>query len=328
MKKTLLVFIVFLITLSVFFCGSFSAYAAPISFYEYRQSFLNQNGVTAFVAAQCLYPDVEQSVQGTNPTTEYTYGTWSMLLTYSLASQATNSMNKDINQVYITLNFNLPSSGSQPWLTSPVSIDNQSLDLYIAKDTSNSQFTVFPSSDWTHSGAICIPIGQRLTGVAEIEFPVIYSPQNGMTWATLSTITISVGVNTDTNYIPNGSHQDINNYLEDIYGALQSNNGSAVSNDSNTLHDQSEAVHNQEATYYAQNSQAIQDTGLSNYQFDNSTVSGLQGVRGDFIDVWNSLGGWTSIYIFSLTLGLALTILRHSPSAISSAIRRRKQNNE
>lgn len=112
--------------------------------------------------------------------------------------------------------------------------------------------------------------------------------------------------------------------LSDIYNSLNSSNSDNVTNDSNDLANQSSQIHSQEETYYAQNSQAIQATGLSNYQFDNNAVSGLQGVRGDFIAVWNSLGGWTSVYIFSLTLGLALTILRHSPSAISTALNRRK----
>lgn len=116
--------------------------------------------------------------------------------------------------------------------------------------------------------------------------------------------------------------------ISDIRDQLQSSHSADISTDSSTIHDQSSAIHSQEQSYYQQNSQAIQATGLSNYQFDNTTVSGLQGVRGDFVDVWNSLGGWTSVYIFSLTLGLALTILRHSPSAISSAVRRRQYNNQ
>lgn len=139
-------------------------------------------------------------------------------------------------------------------------------------------------------------------------------------------------LNTNFTYTINFAVSDIylkstNLMLSDIYNSLNSNNSSNISTDSGTLHTQSDQVHSQEATYYAQNTQAIQATGLSNYQFDNSTVSGLQGIRSDFTDVWNALSGWNSIYIFSLTLGLALTILRHSPSAISSAIRRKRYNN-
>lgn len=121
---------------------------------------------------------------------------------------------------------------------------------------------------------------------------------------------------------------DIDNKVGQLLDSFYGSNNGNVSQDSDTLANQSDSVHSQEAQYYAQNTQAIQATGLSNYQFDNFAVSGLQSVRGDFIDVWNSLGGWNSVYIFSLTLGLALTILRHSPSTISSAIRRRKQNND
>lgn len=117
-----------------------------------------------------------------------------------------------------------------------------------------------------------------------------------------------------------------------LYGTPALSYGGTFSESSNDLNDasddiatQSDQIHSQEAAYYQQNSAAIQATGLSNYQFDASAVSGLTGVRGDFIDVWNSLGGWNTVYIFSLTLGLALTILRHSPSAISSIVRRKNQ---
>lgn len=116
--------------------------------------------------------------------------------------------------------------------------------------------------------------------------------------------------------------------LSDIYNALNSSNSDNVSNDSDTLHDQSEQAHSQEMAYYNSNTQAIQNTGLQSYRFSNDQEIGIGAVRNDFIALWNSLGGWTTVYIFSLTLGLALTILRHTPSAISSAVRRRRDSRE
>lgn len=101
---------------------------------------------------------------------------------------------------------------------------------------------------------------------------------------------------------------------------------SDLSTESDSLKNTSDSVHSQEQIYFAQNQQAIQATGLSNYQFSSADGSGISAVSNDFTTIWNALSGWNSVYIFSLTLGLALTILRHAPNAISR--RRRKQQND
>ena len=87
---------------------------------------------------------------------------------------------------------------------------------------------------------------------------------------------------------------------------------------------QSNNAHNQEQAYFNQNAQAIADTGLSNYHFSTVDGNGVASVSVDFTDLWNALGGWTSVYIFSLTLGLALSIIKHSPNAINRKIRNRQ----
>lgn len=101
---------------------------------------------------------------------------------------------------------------------------------------------------------------------------------------------------------------------------------SDLSSDSDTLKNISDSVHTQEQVYFAQNQQAIQSTGLGNYHISSADGNGISAVSSDFTTIWNALSGWNSVYVFSLTLGLALTILRHAPNAISR--RRRKQSND
>lgn len=114
-------------------------------------------------------------------------------------------------------------------------------------------------------------------------------------------------------YAPSSEYQ----IIRDIYLAIQSQNSDDISTDSTQLKNESDAVHAQEQAYYTQNSQAIEATGLRNYNFSQSQGDGIARVSLDFTNLWNSLGTFNSVYIFSLTLGLALTILRHAPNAIS-----------
>lgn len=98
----------------------------------------------------------------------------------------------------------------------------------------------------------------------------------------------------------------------------------SVDTSSNQVATQSDQVHTQEQNYFSQNAQAISNTGLSNYRFGVSDGNGIGTVSNDFTSVFNALGGWNTIYIFSLTLGVALSILRHSPNAINRRIRNRQ----
>ena len=213
-------------------------------------------------------------------------------------------------------------------------ITNYSNEIYLSIANTSSYFTIVPSYNFSNGSLVCVPTNSSIVALAVIdmfcEIPVNSQIENlNFGYASISSVELynDSFIVERSSIIPQGSNEEIVQTLEEILSALQSTSSSSVSSDSSTLSNQSSSVHSQEATYYAQNSQAIQATGLSNYQFDSSTSSGISGVRGDFNDVWNSLGGWTSVYIFSLTLGLALTILRHSPSAISSAIRRKRYNN-
>lgn len=115
--------------------------------------------------------------------------------------------------------------------------------------------------------------------------------------------------------------------LRDLYAAIQSSSSSSISSDSNTLNQTESQVHQQEQIYFQQNAQAILDTGLSNYRFNTEQSNGISAVSIDFTSLWNALGSWNSVYIFALTLTIALTILRHAPNAISTARRRNYDHN-
>lgn len=116
--------------------------------------------------------------------------------------------------------------------------------------------------------------------------------------------------------------------IADLYSGMQSSSSVDITSGSNTLNQTESQVHQQEQLYFQQNAQAILDTGLSNYRFNTEQSNGISAVSIDFTSIWNSLGSWNSVYIFSLTLTIALTILRHAPNAISSARRRNYDHND
>lgn len=99
---------------------------------------------------------------------------------------------------------------------------------------------------------------------------------------------------------------------------------SDVESQSDSLINQSNQAHTQEQAFFNQNSQAIADTGLGNFQFSSDQSSGISVVTGLFNRLWTSVGSWNTVYVFSLTLTVALTILRYT----TNAIRRRSYTDE
>lgn len=336
MKKTLSVLVMAAIMLSVFFCIPINA-ATNMQFQNaVTNQIENGTGTRITVYAVDLFPSTaNQTTVGTNGE----YLVEKTILVSIKISNLTDETRRFYN-LYPRIRFSngVTTLNNYFYLNGVTDIQNQSSDFLITFNDADSYLEMIPSAYFSANGFICVPPHTVLQGLATIKFNVILnhqSAQNPQYWYSENSLdsidfynnTYSSPVTTD---VPLSSHQDTNDILQDILEALQgdSSTNSDVSNDSGTLATQSDQVHSQEASYYQQNSAAIQATGLSNYQFDASAVSGLTGVRGDFIDVWNSLSGWNSVYIFSLTLGLALTILRHSPSAISSALNRKKYSNQ
>lgn len=90
-----------------------------------------------------------------------------------------------------------------------------------------------------------------------------------------------------------------------------SSESSSLDSSSSAATTQSDTNHQTELSYFNQTNTALNNTGISNYSFNNEQIGGIGSVSNDFTSVWNSLGSWTSVYIFSLTLSLGLAIIRH-----------------
>lgn len=114
--------------------------------------------------------------------------------------------------------------------------------------------------------------------------------------------------------------------LRDLYIAYSSVNGlDDIDDAAADISDKSESAHTLEQSYFTQNAEAIEATGLSNYRFNGDQENGIGSVSHDFTLLWNALGGFNSVYIFSLTLSLALMVLRHAPGAIRSSRRNKEE---
>lgn len=113
----------------------------------------------------------------------------------------------------------------------------------------------------------------------------------------------------NTSYLTYGIFSVFHN-ADPASGELISNSESAT--------DTIQSQHTTEQSYYSANAQAIESTGLSNFQYSNSQVTYFQGVLSDFQSLWDSLGEWTFIYTFTLMLSFATFVLRHRPHTRSS----------
>lgn len=101
--------------------------------------------------------------------------------------------------------------------------------------------------------------------------------------------------------------------LSDFWHAIADPDRSQQDQLSSDITSTSNSIHTQEEQYFSSNAQAIQATGLSNYRFDQNQTGGISAVSNDFTAVFNALGSFNSVFIFSLTLSLALQIFRHHP---------------
>lgn len=81
-----------------------------------------------------------------------------------------------------------------------------------------------------------------------------------------------------------------------------------------TASDMNDQIHQQEQVWYDNNSQALEDVGLSNYRFSPSQSNGITQAVTQFQAVWNALGDWTNVYIFILILSISTYIIRHEPT--------------
>lgn len=339
MKKTLSVLVIAAIMLSVFFCIPVNAATGyPTTGTNIYKTQLTNNCFLQ-VSGHTLNDSVDNwSDPGSNAGYKVGHVKHVFNINISNTGNTTIYISNLVLRPVLSIGDNvLPTSDYYKEVTDEEYFGN---DFIVNYAWATGYVVLSPVSDWSYQGYICITPNTTLSATYFFETQARWYTIDGViNYASLSDITFGSPTIRTTTYVPNGALNLINETinsngstlhsdLRDIYGALSGNSSTNnnVTQDSNTLKTQSDSVHSQEASYYAQNSQAIANTGLSNYQFDTDSSSGIGGVRGDFVDVWNSLDGWSSVYIFSLTLGLALTILRHTPSAISSAIRRKRYN--
>lgn len=142
---------------------------------------------------------------------------------------------------------------------------------------------------------------------------------------------IDCTINTSQLFLYNNEYIPLSNIDKNVKALLDSYlnvNSGSISSDSGTVESQSDSNHTIEESYYSANSDAILATGLSNYRFSNDQSNGIGSVSNDFTAVWNALGSFNSIYIFSLTLSIALMIFRHVPGVIRRRLNTRNDGDE
>ena len=105
----------------------------------------------------------------------------------------------------------------------------------------------------------------------------------------------------------------IKDKLQEILNGYNTNQpvASDVTSETGDIADTVDDQHDTEANYFNDTNSYIDDTNIDNFQFNSETSSGIGGVKNDFMAVWNACGSLNSIWILSLTLGLALHIIRH-----------------
>lgn len=116
-----------------------------------------------------------------------------------------------------------------------------------------------------------------------------------------------VPVNVDNVYAPVSEYH----ILRDLFLSLVKNRA-----DDNTqeAQDMNDDIHEAEQVWYDNNSEALEEVGLSNYRFSTSQSNGITQAVTQFQAVWNALGDWTNVYIFILILSISTYIIRHEPT--------------
>lgn len=130
---------------------------------------------------------------------------------------------------------------------------------------------------------------------------------NDVTWHTVSTrYTVSPSLRNT-----NGKPTSIFGLLYDIYTSLTTDSNNDNTDEAEVMNDE---IHQAEQVWYDNNSEALEQVGLSNYRFNNNQSSGIYQAVTQFQAVWNALGQWTNVYIFILILSISTYIIRHEPT--------------
>lgn len=201
------------------------------------------------------------------------------------------------------------------------------LSCYRIHQSSNTtQLGLTASSDYIYSNRITLAPGQFLTAHFIVSCYVLRT-------ATTTAIP-TINSCTYNGYADCRSYDGVNpSVLWNLYYINQKldhmltapSNSSSLTNQSASTQSDISSQHSSEQSYFNQNEQALQATGISNFQFDNNVSSGLSGITSDFALLWRAIGDWKLIYLFTLLIALATFILRHR-SAIGGRAKGRKSD--
>lgn len=134
----------------------------------------------------------------------------------------------------------------------------------------------------------------------------------------LSLATVFSTTEIDISYNPIFPIDEINRTLKMLYDAYAQVNGvDDLSDNSNSLTEGLNNAHQAEQNYFASNSEALSNSGISNPNFEASDRTGINsaitGNKNQFGLLWNAIGAWRNIYIYAALLGLVTYLLRHKP---------------
>lgn len=271
---------------------------------------------------------------GTSSNVQHTYYCVQYdFLFYTSIENNNNNTVEAIGSFYlITPEFNFTNTPSLLGMTLEPLTQN---GIYF--DSINSgRFGIVPDSDHLYNNHFLLAPNQRLDCMFMVSFFALYV-DSYTTDIPPCSITLSNGLTTlqsssapppsviaqlsNLNNTLNFTYNDLHELKESYISAnrnYNSNNASSMVNDADTQNNTLDSIHQSEAQYYQQNQQAIEDTGLTNFNYSPEQLSSFSVLITDFNNLWNALDGWTFVYIFSLTISLALLIIRHAP------IRRKK----
>lgn len=144
----------------------------------------------------------------------------------------------------------------------------------------------------------------------------IVDPQHYDTFEQMIDILESIDAELDTqteilNVVSTRLHS-ISDNVQGIYDLLYDSlhdESSQLSNESQEVAEQIMQREDSERYWNDKNTENYQAIGLDNFSFSSGIVSGISLVGTIFTNLWNSLGDYTIIFTFSLTLGVALVVI-------------------
>lgn len=330
--------------------GAFSVFATPNSQYTHQLYYVYQDVYDSSgenMLAQVLYEfnasdpyiyqmdsdrEVNKWSTSSNPSGSYGAYTWdescdmvyaSDITVYARIANQTDQI-ISLNRRYFRLNITVASyyksnnTTYQTLTTNPWSI-GEAYGCYVLPE--RQYFYLFMEDQYITDNRLVLTPGQTLTCTFNF---TVYQP------AQYSSDSISQWSNTFYVGIPTVSYEtalqarldpDIATYnpYYNVYGIYSqfvnaAENAESLTDQTESNEQTMQTIHDSESNFYQANSDALQAAGLSNYQFDSTTATGLGSIRNFMQTFWNNTSPYTSTVVtFSLMITLTTHILRHSP---------------